>query len=212
MSTPAQFPMTPRFKLIVALVLGVLTHHAFSADAPGGDLTATQVIGRIQKQAGVPWRAPKVDTFKAGNPDAPVKGIAVTMMATFDVLRRAAASGATLIITHEPTFYGHQDMTGGLENENDQVLAAKQAFIKTHGLVIWRFHDHLHRMNPDMVTAGVINALGWGKFQVRADEPKLVARIDLHRDIEKTAPHFFGFAVEFKGRHHMAFRRTIVIK
>ena len=166
--------MTPRFKLIAAVALGVFANHAFAADAPSGDLTAAQVIARIQKQAGVPWRAPTVDTFKAGNPDAPVKGIAVTMMATFDVLRRAAASGATLIITHEPTFYGHQDATGGLENENDQVLAAKQELIKTHGLVIWRFHDHLHRMNPDMVTAGVINALGWGKFQARADEPKLV--------------------------------------
>ena len=39
------------------------------------------------------------------------------MMATFDVLQRAAAANRNLIITHEPTFYGHQDQTTELENE-----------------------------------------------------------------------------------------------
>ena len=55
-------------------------------------LTARQVIGRIQKNVGVPWRSETVDTFKAGDPDTPVTGIATTMMATYDVLERAAAA------------------------------------------------------------------------------------------------------------------------
>src|SRR5258708_29340066 len=42
---------------------------------------------------------PRVDTFKAGDPDSRVNGIAVTMMATLDVLQRAAAHGDNLIIT-----------------------------------------------------------------------------------------------------------------
>jgi putative NIF3 family GTP cyclohydrolase 1 type 2 len=107
-----------------------------------------------------------VDTFKAGNPDAPVTGIAVTMMATMDVLERAAASGKNLIITHEPTFYNHLDKLDELEEkENDPVLAAKLAFVAKHNLVIWRFHDHWHRRKPDGIEAGMAHALGWEKYQ-----------------------------------------------
>ena len=55
--------------------------------------TAREVIAAIQEHVGVPWKTETVDTFKAGNPDTRVTGIAVTMMATMDVLRRAAAKG-----------------------------------------------------------------------------------------------------------------------
>ncbi len=91
------------------------------------------------------------------------------MMATFDVVQRAAASGNNLIITHEPTFYGHLDQTGELAREHDAVLAAKQAFIAQHHLVIWRFHDHWHERKPDGIQAGMIRALGWEKFQNPSD-------------------------------------------
>jgi len=135
------------------------------ATAQSSPLTARQVIERIQKNVGVPWRAETVDTFKAGDPDTPVTGIATTMMATYDVLRRAAASGKNLIITHEPTFYNHEDKTSDFEKENDAVLATKQSFIAEHHLVVWRFHDHWHARRPDGIQTGMIRALGWEKFQ-----------------------------------------------
>ncbi len=166
--------MSFRFKRLVFVVSLALVSRGLSAGAPAGNPTAAQVIERIQQHVGIPWRPPTVDTFKAGDPNTPVKGIAVAMMATYDVLRRAAAGGANLIITHEPTFYGHQDVTGGMESENDPVLAAKLAFIKEHGLVIFRFHDHLHRMQPDMVVTGVTNALGWQRFQAQPGATKYV--------------------------------------
>lgn len=129
-------------------------------------LTAREVIGRIQARVGVPWQAETVDTFKAGNPDEPVTGIAVTMMATMDVLERAAASGKNLVITHEPTFYNHLDKLDALpEKDKDPVLAAKLAFIAEHHLVVWRFHDHWHRRNPDGIEAGMAHTLGWEKQQ-----------------------------------------------
>src|SRR2546428_11935240 len=106
----------------------------------GVKLTARQVIERIQKNVGVPWREQTVDTFKAGDPDAPVTGIATTMMATYDVLERAGKSGRNLVITHEPTFFGHFDRTDEMEKEGDSVLAAKQAPIQRYHLVVWRFH------------------------------------------------------------------------
>ncbi|HET9384464.1 MAG TPA: Nif3-like dinuclear metal center hexameric protein, partial [Gemmatimonadales bacterium] len=93
-------------------------------------LTARDVMQRIQQNIGVPWTEPTVDTFKDGDPATPVTGIAVTMMATFDVLQRAAARGANLVITHEPTFYDHFDKLDVLEAEHDSVTAAKRAFIR----------------------------------------------------------------------------------
>lgn len=127
--------------------------------------TAQAVIDRIQKNVGVPWSAPTVDTFKAGDPNTPITGIAVTMMATLDVIQRAAASGKNLVITHEPTFYSHLDQTADLEKHNDAVLAEKQAFIRDHHMVVWRFHDHWHRRKPDGIQFGMMHALGWEKFQ-----------------------------------------------
>jgi putative NIF3 family GTP cyclohydrolase 1 type 2 len=136
------------------------------AHAQGKHLTARDVIARIQQQVGVPWQSDTVDTFKAGNPDSRVSGIAVTMMATLDVLQRAAAAGDNLIITHEPTFFDHLDISDQLpEKDTDPVLAAKRQFIAEHGLVIWRFHDHWHARNPDGIEAGMVHALGWEKFQ-----------------------------------------------
>lgn len=127
-------------------------------------VTAREIVSRIQEHVGVPWQSETVDTFKAGNPDEPVTGIAVTMMATMDVLERAAASGKNLVITHEPTFYNHLDKLDVLpEKEKDPVLAAKLAFIAEHHLVVWRFHDHWHRRLPDGIEAGMARALGWEK-------------------------------------------------
>lgn len=130
--------------------------------------TARQVVERIQKQAGIPWRAETIDTFKTGNPDTAVTGIATTFIATMDVLRRAAASGKNLIITHEPTFYNHHEKTEDIKG--NAVLAAKQAFIAKHGLIVWRFHDHWHMRRPDGIMAGMTAALGWERFRDPARE------------------------------------------
>ena len=127
-------------------------------------ITAREVVAEIQKQVGVEWQKETVDTFKAGNPDTPVTGIAVTMMATMDVLQRASAKGLNLVITHEPTFYAHLDTPEGMP-ENDPVWAEKRAFIQKHGMVVWRFHDHWHMRKQDGIEAGMVHALGWEKFQ-----------------------------------------------
>ena len=131
------------------------------ASAQTKGITAAEVVSRIAQKSGVKLPANTVDTFKAGDPQAEVKGIAVTMMATLDVLKRAAAEGDNFIITHEPTFYSHRDTLGILESESDSVLAVKQQFIRDHRLVIWRFHDTPHSMKPDMINSGIVNALGW---------------------------------------------------
>src|SRR5499433_52254 len=80
-------------------------------------LTAGQVVDRIKANVGIPWRAQTVDNIIAGAAETPVKGIATTMMATLDVIQRAAASGKNMVITHESTFFSHQDRTDQIQQD-----------------------------------------------------------------------------------------------
>jgi putative NIF3 family GTP cyclohydrolase 1 type 2 len=136
-------------------------------------VTALAIIARVQQQLasqGIAWREGGRDTFKAGKPDTPVRGIATSGMSTFDVLRRAAAAGKNLVITHEPTFYNDRDVTTTLQS--DPIYLAKQRFIADHDLVVWRFHDHAHLMRPDPLVAGSARALGWTQY-ASPDDPRL---------------------------------------
>ncbi len=151
--------------MILRMILGSLAAGVLLYAQEGGTLTARQVIERIKGHVDVPWRSETVDTFKAGDPDTRVTGIAVATMATYDVLVRSVAAHKNLIITHEPTFYSHLDETKDLENERDPVWMDKERFIKEHQLVVWRFHDHWHLRQPDGIMTGVVRALQWKSFQ-----------------------------------------------
>jgi len=125
-------------------------------------LTAHNAAATIVELLGVPVRAETVDGFLAGDPSTPVTGIVTTMMATVDVLERAVTYGANLVVTHEPAFWDHQNAAiGALAAEQDQVYERKLRFIDDHGLVIWRVHDAMHDMRPDLVDAGTLKQLGW---------------------------------------------------
>jgi putative NIF3 family GTP cyclohydrolase 1 type 2 len=155
----------------LSLVLIAVAMCGGTAEAQEKRPTAGEVVAAIQEHVGVPWKTETVDTFKAGSPETRVTGIAVTMMASLDVLQRAAAKGQNLIITHEPTFYNHLDRPEGMD-ENDPVWKEKRDFIEKNGLVIWRFHDHWHLRKPDGILAGMVQALGWQKYQ-SAENPHL---------------------------------------
>jgi putative NIF3 family GTP cyclohydrolase 1 type 2 len=155
--------MLDKTMLFKTLILLAVTVRFVGAQEPH-PLTARQIIDQIKAHVGVPWREETVDTIKAGDPDTPITGIATTMMATFDVIRRAQAEGKNLVITHEPTFYSHQDKTDLFEKENDPVWADKAKFINDHKMVVWRFHDHWHMRRPDGIMEGVLHSLGWEKF------------------------------------------------
>jgi putative NIF3 family GTP cyclohydrolase 1 type 2 len=141
-----------------------------SAQKPKPALTASQVIERIKVNVGVPWREQTVDGVIAGSPDTPVTGIATTMMATLDVMQRAAAAGRNLVITHEPTFYSHQDSLDQLKD--DAVYRFKADFIEKHSMVSFHFHDHWHGHKPDGIAVGMARELGWEK-QADEQNPRL---------------------------------------
>jgi putative NIF3 family GTP cyclohydrolase 1 type 2 len=157
-------------KTIVLFLIATALGSAQQENLP----TARHIVSLIQQHVGIPWHAETVDTFKAGDPDTPVTGIATTMMATFDVLKQASAQNANLVITHEPTFYNHEDKTASFEAANDEVWREKEAFIKEHHLVVWRFHDHWHMRQPDGILSGMAHALDWESYQ-SASMPNLFA-------------------------------------
>src|SRR5277367_5896112 len=107
--------LSVRVSVPLLLVLSSALPGSAFAKEPNA-LTAKQVIDRIKAHTGGSWKKGTVDTFKAGDPSTPVTGIVTTFAATFDVLQRAAASGKNLIITHEPTFYSHEDQTKQLSD------------------------------------------------------------------------------------------------
>jgi putative NIF3 family GTP cyclohydrolase 1 type 2 len=124
-------------------------------------LTAGQIIDRIKVNVGIPWREQTVDKLITGTADLPVKGVASTMMATLDTLQRAVSRDLNMIITHEPTFYSHQDRIEPVQE--DALYLRKRDFIQQHNLAIFHFHDHWHGHRPDGIATGMIRELGWEK-------------------------------------------------
>jgi putative NIF3 family GTP cyclohydrolase 1 type 2 len=124
--------------------------------------TAGTVIDLILKNTGVPLLTQTVDVIKEGNPETPVKGIITSMFATMEVLKKAVELNCNLIVVHEPLYYNHLDETR--QFQNDPVFLEKQKYIKDHGLVIWRFHDHIHMMKPDGIGSGMLEKLGWKEY------------------------------------------------
>jgi putative NIF3 family GTP cyclohydrolase 1 type 2 len=119
-----------------------MTSTTSTADAPGTAgtvLRASDVDAHMRRVgAWVDW-SHTVDTFKAGDPDSAVQGIAVAWQSTWPALRAAHEAGCTLFVTHEPTFYVHRDDNPGAYA--DAHLEAKRAWLAQTGLVVYRCHD-----------------------------------------------------------------------
>jgi putative NIF3 family GTP cyclohydrolase 1 type 2 len=88
------------------------------------------------------------------------------------VIERAAAAGRNMIVTHEPTFYSHQDKTDELTN--DPTYEFKRRYLAEHDVAVFHFHDHWHRMKPDGINAGMTRELGWEKNAITPDSHEFV--------------------------------------
>jgi putative NIF3 family GTP cyclohydrolase 1 type 2 len=109
-----------------------------------------------------PWEN-SVDTIKAGDPSRQVRGIVTTFMATRAVIEAARELGANFIITHEPTYYNHEDRMEDMAG--DAVFESKRQLIEETGITIWRFHDYWHAHRPDGIQVGFARQLGWETYQ-----------------------------------------------
>ncbi len=92
---------------LIVMAMTIAMVGSVSAQESAKKVTAQEVVDAIKSHVGVEWREKTVDTFKTGDPNTVVTGVAVTMMATLDVLQRAVANGDNMVITHEPIFFNH---------------------------------------------------------------------------------------------------------
>ena len=122
-------------------------------------MTAGDVLDRIRKNLGAPWREQTYrDTFKHGGPDTPVTGIATTAFVSLAVIRKAAAAGLNLILPHEVTFWNDRDDVSGLGG--DALYRSKLALLTQHNMAVFRLHDHMHVQRPDFTYVGSARLLG----------------------------------------------------
>lgn len=112
-----------------------------------------ELIEELQRVAPTPEKT--CDTVKAGDPEKELCRVAVSMFATVEVIRAAKEWGADMLLVHEPTYYDHMDVF-----KENRVTLAKRALIEESGMVIYRYHDHMHAAKPDGITAGELHYLG----------------------------------------------------
>jgi len=82
------------------------------------------------------------DQFLHGDPDLELTGIATAWIPTERVIRKAAASGANLFITHEPMQINFYDKEGSTR----QIMQAKRELLDELGMTVMRCHDTWDRM------------------------------------------------------------------
>jgi putative NIF3 family GTP cyclohydrolase 1 type 2 len=122
-------------------------------------MTAGEVLERIRKNLGAPWRdATYRDTFKHGGPETTVTGIATTGFVTLAVIRKAAAARLNLIIPHEVTFWNDRDDVSVVTG--DPLYRTKLDLLRKHDIVVFRLHDHMHVQRPDFTYVGSARAIG----------------------------------------------------
>ena len=126
--------------------------------------TPEDIVNLIKKQVTCEWADKTVDTFKTGDPESKLTGIAVCMFADMQMLKEAVNKNCNFIITHEPVFYNHLDET--LAYSDDPVYLEKAKFINDNNLVIFRFHDHIHSTEPDGISVGMINKMKLENYSV----------------------------------------------
>jgi hypothetical protein len=146
--------------------MGVSPVRGLAADAA---MTAQELVNKIKALMGAAWNPTSYrDTFKMGDPNTPVRGVASCFMSTFDVIKRAQAKGLNFVISHEPTMWTDADLLPNVKN--DPLFKHKLEFVNDNKMIVWRTHDSLHRMKPEPMITAENKTLEWDKFTL--DEPK----------------------------------------
>jgi putative NIF3 family GTP cyclohydrolase 1 type 2 len=138
-------------------------------------IAAAEIVSRIQTRLGVTWDATAGDGLQAGRPDTPVTGIATAWTPSLDVLRRAVAVGANLIVTRECAFWSREAEIKGYSGAGatttrkdmatDPTFAFKRSFIEANNLVLWRLSGNWDARQGDAQLANLVTALGWQTYQ-----------------------------------------------
>ena len=96
-------------------------------------VTAREIIERMREKLGSQEiGVGRIDKITAGNMDMEVTGVASVIMVTLDVAKRAIDKGLNMVITHESTFFSHQDNVAPFVN--DYVYKYKKDFFEKNNM------------------------------------------------------------------------------
>lgn len=116
-------------------------------------MTANEIYEMLLE--GVTRLEPTADGIISGDGEREVRRIVTCHKLTFDMLDRAKAAGADMIITHEPPF-----VDGNHPGSHIPVDVEKARRIAGSGIAVCRFHDHAHADEFDYIHEGFIRATG----------------------------------------------------
>jgi putative NIF3 family GTP cyclohydrolase 1 type 2 len=146
----------------------------------GEQLTASRLLERMMKNVGIPWQSQRADGFDdgihMGRPDTVVTGIVTSFTPTFDVLKRAVASGKNTIVCRETPFYSRGERAPLFWRngppppkellDKDATAGAKREFIESNNLVIIKLFDNWGARKTDGQLRGLAMALDWGRYHL----------------------------------------------
>ncbi|MFB8373947.1 Nif3-like dinuclear metal center hexameric protein [Paenibacillus taichungensis] len=175
------------------------------------NITIQHIIDHLTAEVELPETT--VDQLITGSPNQKVTGVFVTFMPTQHVIEHAIQRRANLIIAHEPPFYNHHSHTDWLAN--DPVYETKRKIIENGGIAIYRCHDAIHRFQPDGITEGLVQALGWSPYVIQRKPEADILSFPEGITVQLIAEHIkrsLGIEyVRLAGDPKMACRRAAVL-
>jgi len=141
----------------------------------------SEAITRIKKYCKGSWMGRKIedettrDKILYGDPNKECSGIVTTIYASVDVIRKAHELGANLIIAHEALFWNRGDKQDWLKENENRTYKEKSRLLDDYGIVVWRFHDHIHSGIPykdgyiDGIFYGLAQETGWLNARINED-------------------------------------------
>ncbi len=113
--------------------------------------TANEIFDALM--SGIKRMSPTADGLIAGDGAREVRRIVTCHKLTFELLDRAKAAGADMIVTHEPPY-----VDGNAPGSHIPVDVEKARRIDESGIAVYRFHDHAHAEEFDYIHEAFIRA------------------------------------------------------
>lgn len=124
------------------------------------------------------------DQVLFGSTSKECTGVAITVWADIEVIKKAHQDGVNFIIVHEALFWNHGDKTAWLEKSNNETYFEKKELLEKYGITVWRDHDHLHSGIPidngkyiDGIFYGFAHFMGWENYIVPDDTTEIRFKI-----------------------------------
>ncbi|WP_090737036.1 Nif3-like dinuclear metal center hexameric protein [Paenibacillus sp. Mc5Re-14] len=136
-------------------------------------MTMGQMVIHLTKGIDIPNTT--VDLLNPELRDTEIQGIVTAFCASQYVIEQAISLGANFIITHEGMYYSHHGIQECLLH--DPVYLHKSRLVADSGVGIYRFHDTIHRYQPDGVMVGLLQALDWHPYVVKQQPSSAILAI-----------------------------------